>query len=154
MFIKKLLSEGEELKKTTAKSFRLRPTAITALEVLSEKTGISQNETLNIVLEEAHENLKALNLLEDLMVKHGRVKCYKYPFNPYGIRVEYVINFDTIRDVYNLYVRIYTTYFEYEGKENKEFLNVHTVFENIYDIFNFGFDTSFKIEGYPIENEK
>ena len=79
MSIRKILQEGDNSKKTTARSFRLRPNAFKGLEDISQRTGISVNEALNIMLEEITEDYSVISNIEDFFYEHSisNVVCSK-----------------------------------------------------------------------------
>lgn len=67
MSIRKLMIQGDDSKKNISRTFRLRPTTLTALEKLSEKNNISQNEVINIILNESYEDFLKLERAEKVL---------------------------------------------------------------------------------------
>ena len=58
MGVENLIKKGEEDKKNINKSFRLRPATAAFLENISEKIGLSQNEIVNSLIDDAGKTLE------------------------------------------------------------------------------------------------
>lgn len=71
--IDRLIKKGEEDKKSITKTFRLRHTASEALSQISNYTEISQNETINTLIEETYETLKLLKKAKMFLEKKESV---------------------------------------------------------------------------------
>ena len=67
MSIRRLMKQGNEEKKGILKSFRLRGSSKEALENLASVSSVSQNETLNIILEESYADYKVIQEIENYL---------------------------------------------------------------------------------------
>ena len=71
--IEKLIKKGEEDKKSITKTFRLRYSASEALAKISEFTGVSQNETVNILIEDTFKTLEMFEQAKLALYVQGRI---------------------------------------------------------------------------------
>ena len=144
MSIKKLLNKGDESKKIVSKNFRLRPQAMRALEYMTEKTEVSQNESINVILEDTFEDFKALETVKILLDKHKEVSMYKlFPKKRY-FKLDLKQSDENELIACNL--KLYKQDFPF-GAIDELHLDLDFTIKEVQEILDIGFDSSFVIIG-------
>ncbi len=143
--IRKLLQEGDGSKKVTARSFRLRSNAFKFLEEMANKTGISVNETLNIILEEAHKDFELLQNIEEYLSCYigNIVECHKFLSNGMSVRMDikngnpYVCNMVIILQQDNNFEEIYDETFKLKDISELLDYGLNSAFQVSYTALNY-----------------
>ena len=134
--IKKILSVGGG-KKSIAKTIRFRETAIGALEKLAEISELSQNEIINIILEEAGKDMEMLEAIDkrlNSMSDDGQIVIEK--LINYRLHYQYLIYKDRRLEIW----------IEDKNGFDRASMELDNVkFKNVSDLLSYGIDSECNI---------
>ena len=137
--------QGDDSKKNISRTFRLRSGTLTALEALSEKNDISQNEVLNIILTESYEDFVKLERAEKLLKDPDTemvILTRRYN-NNIGIEFDVTPTYECTMKVVK---------FSDSGNKGKLLDSVKFHIKDIYELLDYGVNSTFI--GTPKMKEK
>ncbi len=140
MSIKKLLLEGEESKKNISKTFRLRPAALEGLEKIAQRSKISQNEVLNVLLQTSYEELEIIRSIES---KLRNVASEKKSSNQF---VRVAKNFNGVYSItFNLSFDLKCELELKEVTQKEVLLKRNVDIDAVEDLLLYGLDSEFQV---------